>query len=99
MGRQPFSAREFLIKHQDRVLFGTDGPWPEERLGYYWRFLETHDEYFRYSEKVPPPQGLWQIYGVKLPPGVLKKIYYQNTLQMLPGVQSQYERAVNKIAR
>ncbi|MHC4717441.1 MAG: amidohydrolase family protein, partial [Planctomycetota bacterium] len=26
LGRQPYSAREFLIRYQDRVLFGTDMP-------------------------------------------------------------------------
>jgi predicted TIM-barrel fold metal-dependent hydrolase len=32
LGRQPTTARKFLIKYQDRVLFGTDGPWPERHL-------------------------------------------------------------------
>ena len=32
LGRQPFTARDFLIKYQDRVLFGTDGPWPRSAL-------------------------------------------------------------------
>lgn len=54
LGRQPYTARKFFIKYQDRILFGTDGPWPELRLSYYWRFLETYDEYFPYSEKSPP---------------------------------------------
>ena len=30
LGRQPYSARRFLIKYQDRVLFGTDTA-PEPR--------------------------------------------------------------------
>jgi predicted TIM-barrel fold metal-dependent hydrolase len=25
LGRQPYSAREFFIRYQDRILFGTDG--------------------------------------------------------------------------
>ncbi len=86
LGRQPFTAREFLIKYQDRVLFGTDGPWPELRYSRYWRFLETHDEYFPYSEKDFPPQGFWQIYGVALPDEVLKKIYQSNAARIIPGV-------------
>ena len=93
LGRQPYTARKFLIKYQDRVLFGTDGPWPEQRIKYYWRFLETYDEYFRYSEKSPPPQGAWRIYGVHLPDKVLKKIYFQNTLRIMPGLKSRYEKA------
>ncbi len=86
LGRQPFTAREFLMKYADRILFGTDGPWPEKRLGYYWRFLETRDEYFPYSEKEPPPQGFWYIYGVDLPDETLKKIYHENARRLIPGV-------------
>jgi predicted TIM-barrel fold metal-dependent hydrolase len=93
LGRQPYSARKFLLKYQDRVLLGTDGPWPEERLKLYWRFLETEDEYFPYSEKEFPPQGLWQIYGVHLPDEVLRKIYFANALKILPALQRKYERA------
>ena len=87
LGRQPFTARDFLIKYQDRVLFGTDGPWPELRYSRYWRFLETRDEYFPYSEKEFPPQGVWQIYGVDLPDDVLKKIYQGNASRIIPGVR------------
>jgi predicted TIM-barrel fold metal-dependent hydrolase len=87
LGRQPYTARDFLIKYQDRVLFGTDGPWPELRYSRYWRFFETRDEYFPYSEKEIPPQGLWQIYGVHLPDEVLRKIYSGNAARIIPGVQ------------
>ena len=92
LGRQPFTARKFILKHQDRILFGTDGPWPEERLAYYWRFLETDDEYFRYSEKRPQPQGLWRIYGVNLPKEVLQKIYSGNALKLLPAVKAKFDK-------
>lgn len=86
LGRQPYTARQFLIDHADRVLFGTDGPWPETRVRLYWRFLETYDEYFPYSEKPFPPQGFWNIYGVGLPADVLEKIYYRNAARLIPGV-------------
>ena len=86
LGRQPYTARNFFLKHPDRILFGTDGPWPEERLRLYWRFLETYDEYFPYSEKEFPPQGLWNIYGIGLPDDVLKKVYYENATRIIPGV-------------
>jgi len=96
LGRQPTTARKFLIKYQDRVLFGTDGPWPEERVRLYWRFLETEDEYFPYSEKPFPPQGLWNIYGIILPDEVLQKIYYQNVARVIPAIRDRivlYQRA------
>jgi len=92
LGRQPFTARDFLIKYADRVLFGTDGPWPEKRLNLYWRFLETSDESFPYSEKSPPPQGLWQIHGIDLPDEVLRKIYHENAARLIPGVAERLEK-------
>lgn len=90
LGRQPFTAKAFFEKYQDRILFGTDGPWDEVRLGYYWRFLQTNDEYFPYSEKQPPPQGLWNIYGVQLPDSVLEKIYFRNAVKLIPGLKVAY---------
>jgi predicted TIM-barrel fold metal-dependent hydrolase len=92
LGRQPVSARKFLLKYQDRVLFGTDGPWPQQRLRLYWRFLETEDEYFPYSEKEFPPQGFWNIYGLDLPEEVLRKVYQRNAMKIVPGVREKVER-------
>ena len=88
LGRQPYTARRFFLKYANRILFGTDGPWPETRIRLYWRFLETYDEYFPYSEKAFPPQGLWHIYGIGLPDRVLRKVYYQNAMRIIPGVRS-----------
>ena len=92
LGRQPYTARTFLIRYADRILFATDGPWPEARLGLYWRFLETEDEYFPYSEKPFPPQGFWNIYGVHLPDDVLRKIYRENAARLIPGVEERLEK-------
>ena len=96
LGRQPYTARKFFIKYQDRILFGTDGPWPELRLSYYWRFLETYDENFPYSEKSPAPQGMWRIYGIGLPDEVLKKIYHENALRIIPGIEEAFLRATSE---
>ncbi|TWU50944.1 Amidohydrolase [Rubripirellula tenax] len=92
LGRQPRTAREFLVRYADRVMFGTDGPWPQQRLRLYWQFFETFDESFDYSEKVPPPQGMWQIDGVGLPDDVLAKIYYQNAVRLIPGIRERIEK-------
>ncbi len=91
LGRQPYTAKEFVEKYQDRVLFGTDGPWPETRVRLYWRFLETRDEYFPYSEKPFPPQGFWNIYGLGLQDDVLRKIYADNAARIIPGVRQRLE--------
>ncbi len=92
LGRQPYTARKFFLRYSDRILFGTDGPWPEARLRLYWRFLETYDEYFPYAEKAFPPQGFWNIYGLGLPDDVLRKVYYENAVRLIPGVEEKLAR-------
>jgi predicted TIM-barrel fold metal-dependent hydrolase len=87
LGRQPYTARKFFLRYADRILFATDGPWPETRIHLYWRFLETWDEYFPYSEKEFPPQGLWNIYGLGLPDAALKQVYRENAARLIPGVK------------
>jgi predicted TIM-barrel fold metal-dependent hydrolase len=94
LGRQPFTARKFFLKYQDRIFFGTDGPWPEERVQLYWRFLETEDEYFPYSEKPFPPQGLWNIYGLNLPDEVLSKVNSENAARIVPGIKERLQRSI-----
>lgn len=87
LGRQPYSARDFLIKYQDRVVYGTDLlPTPANISGNY-RFYETKDEYFPYNSLDEHNQGRWNIYGVFLPDGVLKKIYRDNALRLIPGLR------------
>ena len=83
LGRQPYSARKFFIKYQDRILFGSDmGPDLEAyRLNY--RFLETDDEYFNYNTGEIPNQGRWYVDGMYLPDDVLKKIYRTNAMKVL----------------
>ena len=82
LGRQPYTARRFLIQHQDRVLFGTDTPPNAESYRVYYRFLETDDEYIDPSGG-HHLQGRWMIYGVHLPDEVLEKIYNKNALKIL----------------
>ena len=78
LGRQPYTAREFLLKYQDRVLFGTDnGPDPAT-CRHYYRFLETPAEYVPYGPSLSASQGNWRIYGIDLPDEALRKIYGDN---------------------
>jgi hypothetical protein len=86
LGRQPYAARRFLLRWQDRVLFGTDrypGRPDQPRNRIYYRFLETDDEYFKYYDHPFPPTGEWRIYGVHLPDEVLRKIYQTNADRVL----------------
>jgi predicted TIM-barrel fold metal-dependent hydrolase len=83
IGRQPYTARGFFIRHQDRIVFGTDGdPDPGEYRRWY-RFLETRDESFDYGGDEVPAQGRWQIHGIGLPDDVLRKVYGANAARLL----------------
>jgi predicted TIM-barrel fold metal-dependent hydrolase len=80
LGRQPRRAREFFVKSQDRIMFGTDNGMQEEMYRNHFRWLETADEYFDYWGY--PGQGRWKIYGMELPDQVLEKIYHLNAERM-----------------
>ncbi len=82
LGRQPKQARQFLIRYQDRVLFGKDS-WAPSEYPVFFRVLETGDEYFDYYRK---RHAFWKMYGLELPDEVLKKIYYKNALRIIPGI-------------
>lgn len=92
LGRQPFTARKFFVQYADRILFGTDGPRPPSRLIPHWRLLETRDEYFPYAENQYPPQGFWNIYGLDLPDEVIRKIYAENAVKLIPGVAERLKK-------
>ena len=80
--RAPDAWREFFIRHQDQILFGTDTSGGRSPLGWekrvviryrYWRmraFLETDKEVLHESGQF--------FQGIRLPPDVVKKIYHGN---------------------
>ena len=82
LGRQPYSAHDFLTKYQDRVLMGKD-IYEVNEYKWYFRALETKDEYFEYYRK---RHAFWRIYGFQVDDEVLKKIYYKNALKLVPGL-------------
>jgi predicted TIM-barrel fold metal-dependent hydrolase len=84
-------VRAFLIKYQDRVLYGTDiefsgaetgsaavEEW-ETQLALDWRYFATADN-FDYNGRT--------VHGLDLPPAVLKKLYHSNAVHWLPGIES-----------
>jgi predicted TIM-barrel fold metal-dependent hydrolase len=100
LGRAPRMIREFFLKYQDRILFGSDGN-PgrgiEEFWVPHWRFLETLDEHFDHPAQLrsatgAPLHGRWRIYGIGLPDDVLRKVYYANALKYLPAARATVER-------
>jgi len=86
LGRQPYRARKFIIKYQDRILFGTDGGWglgtgiwtPEKLYQTNFEFFETENEYFDYQLRDIYNAGRWKVYGLNLPDDVLEKLYHRN---------------------
>lgn len=77
LGRQPYTARRFFLKYQDRIMFGTDTTPRRDAFRIYYRFLETDDEYFDCAAS-HHLQGFWMIYGIFLPKEVLEKVYHKN---------------------
>jgi predicted TIM-barrel fold metal-dependent hydrolase len=83
LGRQPYTARRFFMRHADRILFGTDSNPDLETYGIYYRFLESEDEYFAFNKGDLPHQGRWMIYGLSLPDDVLQKVYAFNAQRII----------------
>lgn len=79
--KRPDEWREFFMKYQDRILYGTDNGWggtsdteerfslAEENAQVQHRFLQTGDVFEGYG---------FTVRGINLPQKVLEKIYYKN---------------------
>jgi predicted TIM-barrel fold metal-dependent hydrolase len=96
LGRQPRRTREFFIRYQDRIMFGSDGGfalglsgWPVEKFyRRHFEFLETANEMMDYPLAEITRQGDWKISGLELPDTVLRKIYRDNLLRLLPTAEA-----------
>ena len=82
LGRQPLTAGAFFATYQDRILFGKDS-YAANEFPYYWRTFETTDEYFDYYRRY---HAFWKLYGMGLSDDVLRKVYYENALRVVPGI-------------
>jgi hypothetical protein len=93
MMQPPEKVRAFLIKYQDRVLYGTDldltpssdtstalAHWQQEYLRD-WKYFAT-DEWVEYEGK--------KYRGLKLPESVLQKLYHANAVQWIDGIDRNY---------
>lgn len=83
LGRQPRRAFKFFNQYQDRILFGKDAYNVEEYYTYF-RVFESADEYFPYYKRY---HAFWKMYGLDLPDSILKKLYYQNAFNLIPGIK------------
>ena len=95
----PEEVRAFFLKHQDRVIFGTDlvlgwdifesadqTDTAELKRFYdgHWRFFETGA---RHVDHPFPIQGSWKVDAIGLPDDVLEKLYIQNAQRLIPGLR------------
>jgi len=83
-GRQPKFARKFFIHYQDRIFMGKDS-WAPDEYPTYFRVLESGDEYFPYYRRY---HAFWRMYGLELPDEVLRKVYFENALRVIPGIDA-----------
>ena len=94
IGRHPAEeARGFFLKHQDRVLFGTDlvlrssatddgmRKRHRERYDAHWQFFETDERQIFYPGY--PIQGRWKVDAIGLPHAVLEKLYFRNAQRLI----------------
>ena len=87
LSKDPKRAREFIIKYQDRIVFGTDCvTWRPDRDYYVGRYLalrlllETQVKHkpLPFTDSDTVNSGGTFINGLGLPKEVLRKIYWQN---------------------
>jgi len=89
MLQPPEKARSFLIKYQDRVLYGTDlefspkqdtqqaiKEW-EDTYARDWKYFADAEASDYAGRKIP---------GLKLPAPVLRKLFHDNARRWIPGI-------------
>lgn len=86
----PRFVTQFIEKHQDRVLYGTDMGYNELMFSTTFRILETHDEHFYVHEMF---NYHWPLHGFGLPNDVLKKVYAENARKVFQKARSQSHTA------
>jgi predicted TIM-barrel fold metal-dependent hydrolase len=100
IGRHPArKVRDFFLKHQDRIIFGSDlihgwdafqPPGRDERSALsrfyqaHWPFFETEEAAIEYPHF--PLQGAWKVDAIGLPDTILEKLYFRNALRLIPGL-------------
>jgi predicted TIM-barrel fold metal-dependent hydrolase len=89
MRQAPEKVRAFLIKYQDRVLYGTDlgiaADDKTEAALKEWESTYARDwKYFATGEEVQYPGGTTR--GLGLPSAVLRKLYHDNAARWIPGI-------------
>ncbi len=100
IGRHPARrVRDFFLKFQDRILFGTDlaiGPdhWQlgsvsetpvgfEDAVKFYEAYYRFFETDLKNIDHPTPIQGRWKVNAIHLPADVLRKLYYSNAERLI----------------
>ncbi|MGC9342648.1 MAG: amidohydrolase family protein [Bacteroidales bacterium] len=75
----PRTTRDFMIKYQNRLLYGTDMGRSENMYKYTFRLLETSDEHI-YSDY---SSYHWPLHALNLPGETLEKLYRSNAEKII----------------
>ncbi|GGZ41124.1 hypothetical protein GCM10007049_38070 [Echinicola pacifica] len=80
-------VREFMIKYQDRIMYGTDliddGSMPAVEVAQRFKHLwEFHWAFFAGKEELEAPEFSGTFKGLDLPDSVLEKIFYSNAKEV-----------------
>lgn len=81
----PEKVRDFFIKYQDRIIYGTDviddGSMNEKELVARFETLwNSHWDFFASNKTMTAPEFKGEFKGLELPETVLHKIFYQNAV-------------------
>lgn len=89
MLQPPAKMRSFLIKYQDRVLYGTDLEFlpAENTPGAIKEWEETYARDWKYlADSEAVDYAGHKIQGLKLPQPVLRKLFHDNAVRWIPGI-------------
>lgn len=95
----PARVQRLFVKHQDRILFGTDfqvydrlilgssgnepPPTDDDACTFFAKHWRWLETTDRQFEHMTPIQGDWKIDAIGLPPHVLRKVYFDNARRLL----------------
>ena len=80
----PRNAKNFFLKYQDRIVYGTDMGTDYSMYQITFRILETADEHFYDHSHF---SYHWPLYGLDLPDEVLEKVYHDNAEKILDRIR------------
>ncbi|MFH1071028.1 MAG: amidohydrolase, partial [Candidatus Glassbacteria bacterium] len=82
-------VRNFIIKYQDRLLYGIDVPAGpksfQDNLDTLEKTYSNDYRYFATDQEMEVPEVNGKFRGLALPEAVLRKIYFDNYLYWFPG--------------